>query len=100
MALPGPSWKENDSQRTTSSLETAVLSPPRAILAGRSRAKAANASFEPASEDTSGMIRVRWKVRELSAVWEERRPHEQWWETEVETTEIQEEEFKKLGEVK
>ena len=46
------------------------------------------------------MIRVCWKEWELSAVWEERRLHEQWWETEVETTEIQEEEFKKLGEVK
>ncbi|KAI0249907.1 hypothetical protein BJV78DRAFT_1224191 [Lactifluus subvellereus] len=91
-ALPGPSWKEKGKQRATDPLENEGSSPPRSALAGRRRANAADVGFEPASAaDTSGEIRVRGKERELSAVREERRAREQWWEAEAETTLIREE---------
>jgi hypothetical protein len=91
---PGPSWKEKGKQRA--SAEDAVLkseasSPPRPIGTGRSRGHAIDAGPELISADTSGEIRVRGKERELSAVREERRAREQWWEAEVETTVIREE---------
>lgn len=88
----GPSWKEKGKQRATAAADVvlkseASSSPARPIGTGRAR----DAGPEPVSADTSGEIRVRGKVRELSAVREERRAREQWWESEVETTVIREE---------
>jgi hypothetical protein len=85
----GPSWKEKGKQRAGAAdveLKSEASSPLRPIGTGRS-----DAEREFTSADTSGEIRVRGKVRELSAVREERRAREQWWESEVETTVIREE---------
>jgi hypothetical protein len=82
----GPSWKEKGKQRANAAdvfLESEVSSPPRPTGTGRGE--------ELTGFDTSGEIRVRGKERELSAVLEERRAREQWWEGEVETTVIREE---------
>lgn len=58
---------------------------------GGSGRGASDAEPDPESVDTSGEIRVRGKEQELSAVREERRAREKWWETETETTMIREE---------
>ena len=68
------------------------LHRPRALLVpGRGEDHASDAGPELTGTDTSGEIRVRGTERELSAVLEERRAREQWWEGEVETTVIREE---------
>lgn len=90
----GPSWKEKGKQRASAAdvlLESETSPLPRPIGTGRSEGHAGDAGPELTSADTSGEIRVRGKERELSAVREERRAREQWWETEVETTVIREE---------
>ena len=85
----GAAWKGK--QRATDVLESeTALSPARSILSGSSRG-ASDAEPDRESADTSGEIRVRGKEQELSAVREERRAREKWWETEAETTLIREE---------
>ena len=87
----GLSRKEKGKQRATTVADVVLKSegssPARPIGTGRAR----DAGPEPVSADTSGEIRVRGKERELSAVREERRAREQWWDSEVETTVIREE---------
>ncbi|KAH9029878.1 hypothetical protein EDB85DRAFT_2147123 [Lactarius pseudohatsudake] len=88
LSSSGAAWKEKGKQRATVVLESeAASSPARSIL---SRG-ASDAEHDAPSVDTSGEIRVRGKEQELSAVREERRAREQWWETETETTMIREE---------
>ena len=92
--VSGPSWKEKGKQRAVRDVFLdGEVSPParRSQDAGRGERRASDVGLEPQSADTSGEIRVRGKERELSAVREERRAREQWWETEVETTVIKEE---------
>jgi hypothetical protein len=94
MSSSRPSWKEKGKQRASATdvlLENETSPPPRPIGSGRSEGHASDAGPELTSADTSGEIRVRGKERELSAVREERRAREQWWESEVETTVIREE---------
>jgi hypothetical protein len=90
----GPSWKEKGKQRASAEdvlLESETSPSPRPIGTGRNGGHASDAGPELTSADTSGEIRVRGKERELSAVREERRAREHWWDTEVETTVIREE---------
>ncbi len=90
----GPSWKEKGKQRANAAdvfLQSEASSPSRPIDAGRSEDHTGDAAPGLTNADTSGDIRVRGKERELSAVREERRAREQWWEGEVETTVIREE---------
>jgi hypothetical protein len=90
----GLSWKEKGKQRANAVdifLESEASSPSRPIDAGRSEDHAGDAVPELTNADSSGEIRVRGKERELSAVREERKAREQWWEGEVETTVIREE---------
>ena len=88
----GPSWEEKGKQRANAAdifLESGASSPPRPT--GRGEDHASDAGPELTVTDTSGEIRVRGMERELSAVREERKEREQWWESEVETTVIREE---------
>jgi hypothetical protein len=87
----GIAWKEKGKHRATDDLgnETA-LSPAKSILSG-SGGGASDAEPDPEYVNTSGEIRVRGKEQELSAVREERRAREKWWENEAETTMIREE---------
>ena len=90
----GPSRKEKGKQRANAAdvfLESEVSSPPRPTDTGKGEDHASDARPEVTGADTSGEICVRGKERELSAVREERRAREQWWENEVETTVIREE---------
>ena len=87
----GPSWKEKGKQRANAAdvfLESDASSPARPAAIGRGEDHASNAG---PGADTSGEIRVRGMERELTAVREERRAREQWWENETETTVIREE---------
>ncbi|KAH9178387.1 hypothetical protein EDB89DRAFT_1930943 [Lactarius sanguifluus] len=91
LSSSGAAWKEKGKQRAMVVLESeAASSPARSILSGSGRG-ASDAGHNAPSADTSGEIRVRGKEQELSAVREERRAREQWWETETETTMIREE---------
>ena len=90
----GPSRKGKGKQRAERDvfLESETSSPLRPLTgAVRGEGHTGDAGLEPRGADTSGEIRVRGKERELSAVREERRAREQWWESEVETTLIREE---------
>jgi hypothetical protein len=90
----GPSRKGKGKQRANATdvfLESGASSPPRPTGTGRGEGHASDAGPELTVADTSSEIRVRGKERELSAVREERREREQWWESEVETTLIREE---------
>jgi len=90
----GPSRKAKGKQCAERDvfLESEASSPLRPLTgAARGEGHAGHAGLEPRGADTSGEIRVRGKERELSAVREERRAREQWWESEVETTLIREE---------
>jgi hypothetical protein len=93
--VSGPSWKEKGKQRAVrdvfldGEVSSSLARPSQD--AGRGGRRASDVGLEPRGVDTSGEIRVRGKERELSAVREERRAREQWWETEVETTVIREE---------
>ncbi|KAI9440138.1 hypothetical protein H4582DRAFT_1579162 [Lactarius indigo] len=87
----GAAWKEKGKQRAADVLESeAASSPARSILSGGGRG-ASDAEPDAQRADTSGEIRVRGMEQELSAVREERRAREKWWETETETTMIREE---------
>ena len=91
---PRSSWKEKGKQRANAAdvfLESEASSPPRPTGTGRGEDHASDAGLERTGADTSGEIRVRGMERELTAVREERRAREQWWENEVETTVIREE---------
>ena len=90
----GPSRKAKGKQRAERDvfLESEASSPPRPSTGtGRGEGHGNRVGLEPHGADTSGEICVRGKERELSAVREERRAREEWWETEVETTLIREE---------
>jgi hypothetical protein len=82
-------------------LESEASSPPRpSTSTGRDEGHPSDARLAPRSADTSGEIHVRGKERELSAVREERRAREQWWENEVETTLIREEKMEYEDKIK
>ena len=91
----GPSWRgKKGKERATQDIfleESEGSLPPSPIDPGRSEDEARDAGPGHAGADTSGEIRVRGKERELSAMREERRVREPWWEAEVETTVIREE---------
>jgi hypothetical protein len=94
VTVSGLSRMEKGKQRATDSVTDAVSSPPTrsTAFAGRNRVDAGDdVRLEPVSADTSSEIRVRGMEKQLSAVREERRAREEWWDTEAETTLIREE---------
>ena len=90
----GTSWKEKGKQRANAAdvfLESEASSSPRPTSNRRGEDHGSDAGPELAGADTSGEIRIRGKEREWTAVREERRARQQWWESEVEMTVIREE---------